>query len=146
MFYFSPRPRDLFAEFGRIQSEMQQALETSSSIRGFARNGFPALNVGGTPFSVEVYAFVPGLAPESIEVQLERGVLTLMGERKGITQNPEQGITVHMAERFNGGFRRVVTLPEDIDPNSVEAKYRDGVLHVSMRRREEAQPRRISIQ
>ncbi|MFN3595282.1 MAG: Hsp20/alpha crystallin family protein, partial [Thiobacillaceae bacterium] len=45
-----------------------------------------------------------------------------------------------------GRFRRVVSLPDDIDPNAVSATYRDGVLHVSVARREAAQPRRITIQ
>ena len=49
-------------------------------------------------------------------------------------------------ERFSGRFRRVVSLPDDIDPNAVNARYRDGVLHVSVSRRETSQPRRIDIQ
>jgi HSP20 family protein len=53
---------------------------------------------------------------------------------------------VHINERFAGRFRRVVSLPEDIDPNAVTADYRDGVLHVSIKRRESTQPRRIPIQ
>jgi HSP20 family protein len=50
-----------------------------------------------------------------------------------------------MDERFSGRFRRVVNLPEDIDPNAVSADYRDGVLHVSIARRAAAQPRRIEV-
>ena len=61
--YSSLFPRDLFAEVERLQREMQQAFDTvSPSIRGFAR-GYPALNVGSTPTSVEVYAFAPGIDP-----------------------------------------------------------------------------------
>ena len=79
--YSSQFPRDLFAEMERLQREMQQAFDTvSPSIRGFAR-GYPALNVGSTPTSVEVYAFAPGIDPAKIEVNLERGVLTIEGER-----------------------------------------------------------------
>ena len=48
--------------------------------------------------------------------------------------------------RFAGRFRRVVSLPDDVDPNAIDAKYRDGVLHVRIQRKEEAQPRRITIQ
>jgi hypothetical protein len=47
--------------------------------------------------------------------------------------------------RFSGTFRRVVTLPEDVDPNRVEATYRDGVLQLTLGRREEVQPRRIEV-
>jgi HSP20 family protein len=53
---------------------------------------------------------------------------------------------VHINERFAGRFRRVVSLTEDADPESVSAQYRDGVLHISVRRRESAQPRRITVQ
>lgn len=136
-------PRDLFAELDRLQREMQQAFELSPSIRGLTR-GFPALNVGGSPASVDVYAFAPGIDPASIEVHLERGTLTIGGERKA-PEVPEKA-TVHIHERFAGRFRRVVSLPDDIDPSAVEATYRDGVLHVRIARKEEARPRRISIQ
>jgi HSP20 family protein len=139
-------PRDLVAELDRLQRQMQQAFEFSPSIRGFARGGFPALNVGGTPQSAEIYAFAPGLDPASIDVRLERGVLSIAGERKdGL---PEEGAkaSVHMNERFAGRFHRVVTLADDLDPNAVEARYRDGVLHISIKRHETAQPRRINVQ
>jgi HSP20 family protein len=143
MYYRSLFPRDLFAEFDRLQREMQQAFDPGPSIRGLAR-GFPALNVGGTPRSVEVYAFAPGVDPASLDVQLEKGTLTIAGERKA-AEVPEQA-TVHIDERFAGRFRRVLSLPDDVDPNSIEAKFRDGVLHVRIQRKAEAQPRRIAIQ
>jgi HSP20 family protein len=53
---------------------------------------------------------------------------------------------VHIDERFAGRFRRVVTLPDDVDANAVDAKYRDGVLRISIARKQSAQPRRITIQ
>jgi HSP20 family protein len=52
---------------------------------------------------------------------------------------------VHLSERFAGRFHRVVTLTDDLDPNEVQATYRDGVLHISIRRREATKPRRINI-
>lgn len=144
--YRSLFPRDMFAELDRLQREIQQAFELSPSIRGLARGGFPAMNVGGTPRSVEIYAFAPGLDPASIDVQLEKGVLTIAGERKADLPDKDAKATIHIDERFAGRFRRVVSLPDDVDPNAVQAKYRDGVLHISIQRREAAQPRRISIQ
>lgn len=139
-------PRDLFAELDRLQRQMQQAFEFSPSIRGFARGGFPALNVGGTPQSAEIYAFAPGLDPASIEVQLERGVLSIAGERKGDLPEDGDRASVHVNERFAGRFHRVITLADDLDVSAVEARYRDGVLHISIRRQEAAQARRINIQ
>ncbi len=144
--YRSLFPRDVFAELDRLQREMQEAFAFSPSIRGFGRGGFPALNVGSTPQSVEIYAFAPGLDPATVEVHLERGVLSLSGERQSTLTASNEKTIAHINERFAGRFRRVVSLPDDIDPNAVTANYRDGVLHVSVKRRESAQPRRISIQ
>lgn len=143
--YQSMFPRDIFAEMNRLQREIQQAFDLEPSIRGLERGAFPALNVGGTPQSVELYAFVPGLDPDKIDVSLERGVLTLSGERSDSLSSKEDKATVHINERFTGRFRRVVSLPDDIDPDSVSAQYRDGVLHISIKRNEAAQPRRISV-
>lgn len=143
---FSLFPRDVFADLDRLQRQMQQAFEFSPSIRGFARGGFPALNVGSTPQSVEIYAYVPGVDPSSIEVNLERGVLTLSGERKPAFEGLGAKDTVHIEERFAGKFRRVVTLSDDLDPDSVEARCKDGLLHISIKRKAAAQPRRVTIQ
>jgi HSP20 family protein len=142
MYYRNLFPRDIFAEMERLQRDMQQAYDPS--IRGGTRGGFPAMNVGCTPQSVEIYAFAPGIDPASLDVQIEKGVLTVAGERTPATL-PEKS-TLHIDERFAGRFRRVVTLPDDIDPNATAAKYRDGVLHISIARKETAVPRRISIQ
>ncbi len=139
-------PRDAFAELERLQREMQQAFDISPSIRGVARGGYPAMNVGSTEHSVEVYAFAPGVDPDAIEISLEKGVLTIAGERPSGNGARDEKSTVHIGERFAGRFRRVVTLPDDIDPNAVDAKFRDGVLHVSIKRREAARPRRIRIE
>lgn len=144
--YRSLFPRDLFAEMDRLQREMQQVFDLSPSIRGFGRGGFPALNVGSTPASVEVYAFAPGLDPARVEVNLDRGVLTLTGERASHAARGDEKQTVHINERFEGPFRRVISLPDDIDPAGVKASYRDGVLQVSIPRRASAQPRRIEVQ
>lgn len=135
--------RDVFAELDRLQHDMRQAFEISPSIRGLARGGFPAINVGSTPRSLELHAFAPGIDPGTLEVQIEKGVLTIAGERKP-DPAPEKA-TLHVDERFAGRFRRVVTLPDDIDPDGVEASYSDGVLRISIARKEAAQPRRITV-
>ncbi len=144
MLYRTLFPRDVFADLARLQREMQQAFDPSPSIRGFGRGGFPALNVGGTPQSVEIYAFAPGLDPDKIEVNIDRGVLTIEGERApGLPSDDKSAI--HVNERFAGRFRRVVSLPDDLDPDTVSARYRDGVLNLSIRRRESTLPRRIEV-
>ncbi len=146
--------RDLFNDLERLQREVSQAFDVSSSIRGQGRGGYPALNVGLSPEAVEVYAFAPGLDPASISVDLDRGVLSLAGERASQTaakpETPSSAASdtrsiVHQNERFSGSFRRVVSLPDDIDPDQVQARYRDGVLRVTIKRRAAVQPRRIDI-
>lgn len=139
-------PRDLFAEIDRLQREMQQVFDPSPAIRGLGRGGYPALNVGGTPGSVEVYAFAPGLDPAAIEVNIDRGVLTIAGERAAGPTAGDEKTTLHANERFSGRFHRVVSLPEDVDPAAVAADYRNGVLHVSLQRKASAQPRRVEVQ
>ena len=140
---FSLFPRDLFAEVERLQRELQQSFNVSPSIRGVARGTFPPVNVAATAESAEIYAFAPGLDPKSINVQIERGVLSISGERP--PDLPALNTSVHMNERFSGRFHRVVTLAEDLDTGQVGATYRDGVLHISVKRSEAAKPRRINI-
>lgn len=143
--YMTLFPRDVFREFDRLQQDVQQALGLTPSIRGAAQSGFPALNVGSTPQSVELYAFAPGLDPASIDVQVDRGVLTVSAERKSNLPAGDDAKTVHINERFAGRFRRVVSLPDDADPQRIDADYREGVLHISVKRHEAAQPRRIEV-
>ena len=105
----------------------------------------PAINVGSTPASVEIYAFAPGLDPSKLDVQIDRGVLTLSGERQDALPSGDEHQAVYASERFSGRFRRTVSLPEDIDADRVTANYRDGVLHISVSRRASAQPKRVEI-
>ncbi len=138
--------RDLFGDLDRLQRDLSAAFEAAPSIRGLGRGGYPALNVGSTPEAVEVYAFAPGLAPDSIKVDLDRGVLSLSGERaRSLPAQSDEKTTLHQVERFAGRFRRVVSLPEDIDPNAVSASYRDGLLRVSVARKAATPPRRIEV-
>lgn len=138
-------PGDLFAELDRMQRQMQRFAGPMTGIRGFGRSAFPALNVGSTPDSIEIYAFAPGLDPASVNATIERGVLTLSGERRSNLPEDNAGM-VHINERFAGRFNRAVSLSDDADPDRVAARYADGILHVSIRRRESARRRRIAIE
>jgi len=141
-------PGSLFNELDRLQRTLAQAfgpLTGASSIRAVTR-AFPALNIGTTADAIEVYAFAPGIDPARLEVVIDRGLLTLSGERAGELPAADGKSTVYANERFTGSFKRVISLPEDVDPAKVEARYRDGVLHITIGRRESAQPRRIQVQ
>lgn len=142
-------PGSLFGQFDRLQRDIDELLNRTgmpASIRSVAPGAFPAINVGGAPGSVEVYAFVPGVDPAKVEITLDRGVLTIAGERPSDLPAAEERTRVYGRERFSGKFQRSVSLPEDIDPSKVQANYRDGVLRVSIGRRQEALPKRIAIQ
>jgi HSP20 family protein len=141
-------PDSVFAQFDRLRRELDDVFGASglpSSIRSVARGSVPPLNIGRTPKSVEVYAFAPGLDASKIDVMLDRGVLRISGERRADV--PEDAKTsVYARERSAGRFTRSVALPDDIDPGQVTASYRDGVLQVSIARKEAAQPKRITVQ
>jgi HSP20 family protein len=138
-------PGSLFDDFRRLEQEMDERFVRSSwpaSIRSVAQGAYPPINVGAAPDRVNVYLFAAGLDPKSLDISLQRNLLTVSGERK---------VTVHeqanyyRQERFIGDFRRVITLPDDVDPDQVEAHYRDGVLQITVQRHEAARPRQIQV-
>jgi HSP20 family protein len=135
----------LFEEFRRMEQQMDQLFGSGTqppAIRSVARGTFPPINVGAAPDGIDVYLFAAGLDPKSIELNIQRNLLTVAGERQ-VPVN--ENATYYRQERFSGPFRRVIALPEDVDPDRVEAKYRDGVLQITTRRRESAKPRQITI-
>jgi len=113
------------------------------AIRAVARGTFPPINVGASPDGIDVYIFAAGLDPKTIELNIQQNLLTVAGQR---TLTRDQAATYYRQERFDGEFRRVIALPDDVDPERVEAKYRDGILQITARRRESAKPRQISVQ
>ncbi|MGZ5092570.1 MAG: Hsp20/alpha crystallin family protein [Burkholderiales bacterium] len=140
---------DIFGEIDRLQQQVAQAFRTTyeapSNIRAIARGGFPAINIGTTAETIEVVAFAPGIDPKAVQVSIDRGLLLIAGERSGTVQEGDERISIYAQERFTGPFRRVVSLPEDADPNRVNASYRDGFLRVSVGKRESSKPRQIEI-
>ena len=140
-------PTGIFSEFDRMQNEMEQmfgALGAPTSIRAVTR-GFPAVNIGTGSKSVEVYVFAPGVDPSKLEVSVDRGLLTIAGQRSSELPAESDKVSVYADERFTGAFKRVVSLPQDVDPAGIEARYRDGVLRVSVPIRESVQPKRIEV-
>jgi HSP20 family protein len=113
-----------------------------AGIRSVARGTYPPINVGSTPEQVDVYLFAAGVDPKSFDISLQQNLLTVAGERRASLANDAN---VYRKERFDGGFRRVINLPEDVDPDRVTARYTDGVLQIHIQRREAARPRQIEI-
>ncbi|MGB0845714.1 MAG: Hsp20/alpha crystallin family protein [Thiolinea sp.] len=135
---------NLFAELEQLQQQLR-GRSITSNIRPIARGSFPALNLGSTATSVEVFAFVPGVEAESLNIQVDKNLLTIEGERNLDIKDNDEKTTVYAQERFSGKFKRVVTLPEDVDTTNVTANCKDGVLKISILRREETLPKRIEI-
>ncbi|MFP4062729.1 MAG: Hsp20/alpha crystallin family protein [Halochromatium sp.] len=136
----------LFDDFARINRELDDAFSTwgaPASIRAVARGSFPPINIGASDDEVHIYAFAPGLDPAALDISVQRNLLTMAG-RRAIDRSEEA--EYYLGERFAGEFRRVMTLPDDVDPDRVEATYRDGVLHVQVQRSEQGKPRQIPVQ
>jgi HSP20 family protein len=129
----------------RLQNEIEDLFgdPAPGAIRSQPRGSFPAVNVGLTPDRVNVYLFAPGIDSSALRINIEQNLLTISGERRVA---PAQKAAQYRKERFDGAFQRAITLPEDVDPEHIEAKYRDGVVHISIQRREAAKPRQITIQ
>jgi HSP20 family protein len=139
---------DVYPELARLQQHLDEIFQTGtgSSIRGLARGAFPAINVGTSPDTIEVLAFAPGIDAGTLQITIDKGLLVIAGERAAPdgAKGPE-GESVHAQERFAGRFRRVVSLPEDADPARVEARLREGVLHITVAKRESSKPRQITV-
>jgi HSP20 family protein len=136
---------DLFDQFRRLESEMGQLFGHSpwaSGIRAVQRGTFPPINVGATSERVDVYLFAPGLDVKQLEVSIQQNLLSISGSRRIETSGNAE---YYRRERYDGDFRRVITLPEDVDPERVAARYRDGVLQITVQRREATRPRQITV-
>jgi HSP20 family protein len=139
---FDPNP---FDDFRRLESEMDQLFGRTAwpaGIRAVRRGTFPPINVGATPDRVDVYLFAAGLDPKSLDLSIQQNLLAVSGTRR-VPVN--EAADYYRRERYDGEFRRVVTLPDDVDPERVDAKYRDGVLQITVQRREAARPRQIEV-
>lgn len=141
-------PGELFADFEALQRHVGQLLgqvDWPSSIRAAQRGAFPPINMGSTSEAVEIYVFAPGMDVAKLEVSVDKGLLSISGERPSELPAESEKLSIFAAERFAGLFRRVVSLPEDADPSRVDARYRDGILRIVIAKRESSKPRRIEV-
>lgn len=135
----------LFDDLRRMQEEMEDMFGPRmwpAGIRSVTRGTYPPINVGATGDRVDVYLFAAGLDPKTLDISIQQNLLTVAGERT--VQVPEN-VEHYRRERYSGAFRRVISLPEDVDPEKVDAHYTDGVLRVSVKRRAASKPRQIEV-
>lgn len=143
--YLTGFDNDVFDEFDLMRRQMDRMFGDWSGpagIRSLAAGSFPAVNVGASEEQVDIYVFAAGMNPKALNISLQQNLLTIEGERN--IEAPEKA-QYYRQERFSGGFRRVLTLPEDVDPDKVKASYHDGVLQISVQRRESVRPRQIEV-
>ena len=89
-----------------------------------------------------LHADLPGMDPGSIDVNVDRGVLTLTAHR---TPPPEDDVQWLTSERFAGIYRRQISLGDDIDTERITASYDNGVLNLTIPLHERAKPRQIQV-
>jgi HSP20 family protein len=137
--------RDLLATQGSFN---QLFNETFSRFFGdgslsVASNWVPSVDIHETDDNIVLKAELPGVDPEDVEVRVEGNTLYLRGERK-LEQNVKDDNYV-VLERAYGAFARSFALPSSIDVDKVNAEYKNGVLTLTMPKREEAKPKTIQI-
>lgn len=103
----------------------------------------PALDVSESDAQIVVKAEVPGMDPKDIDISLMGDTLTIKGEKKEETTRKGENYT-RMECRY-GSFERLVTLPASVDPNKINATYKNGVLRVTLDKKEESKARTIQV-
>lgn len=130
---------DPFEQFERMTRGMSRAHPGTWP----STAGFPAINIWRSQEAIAITSELPGVELEDIQITVKDTTFTLSGERKA-PEAPE-GARWHLRERSFGRFSRAVKLPYAVDPEKVEARFKDGVLQVVLHRPEEDKPRRIEI-
>ena len=131
--------REVLNEFNRMFERAGDADESTSATAEWA----PAVDIEEHADKYVLHADVPGVDPNTIEITLEKGVLTLAGSRE---KNVEQkSVESRRIERITGRFLRRFTLPESVDAENVKASGKHGVLEIVIPKREAAKPRKITV-
>ena len=129
---FNSRMNRLFDEF----------FETPS-LRCTAKSWSPEVDIYEEGGNLVVQADLPGVEKENLSINVEKGILTLKGERKTHEKSEEKN--VYRSERFHGTFERSFRLPPKTDVDKIEAEFKNGVLHVTIPKVEEPAGKEIAI-
>jgi HSP20 family protein len=103
----------------------------------------PAVEIAEDKEQVIVKAEIPGLKKEDIQVNLSDNLLTISGERKEETEKKEKGY--YYSERSYGSFSRTIQLPAEVKTDKASAKFKDGVLEISLPKTEQAKQHEVTI-
>jgi HSP20 family protein len=124
----------------RLFSDTVNRLFSDAQVRPWS----PAVDIFETENELVLKADVPDVDMKNIDIQIENGTLSLKGERK--FENDEQKKGFHRVERSYGTFARYFTLPDTVEAEKVKADYKNGVLTVTLPKKEVAKPRQIKIE
>ena len=129
----------------RLQKEMNRIFSDVAGKGAFpSRVGvFPPLNVSEDSAGLYVRAELPGIDPASVDISVEGNTITLRGEKK--PTDAGENVSFHRRERDHGRFRRVLNLPVRIDPDAVEATFKNGVLTIRLPKAKEALPKQVLV-
>lgn len=103
----------------------------------------PRIDLAETDSDVTVTAELPGVDPKEVEIKVVDNMLTISGEKR--QNREEKKLNYHFVERRHGSFHRAIALPSSVNPDKVEANFRNGVLTVVLTKHPNAQARRIEI-
>jgi HSP20 family protein len=103
----------------------------------------PAVNVREDDSNFYIEAELPGMSKEDIDLEIEQNSLCIKGDRK--FEKKEEGENYHFVERSYGSFYRSFTLPSNVDAEAISAEYKDGVLQVTVPKKEEVKPKKVDI-
>jgi len=140
---------DPFQELEQAQKEILRLFDPALSRFGgedttlLGGQWAPAIDIHEEKDRIVVTADLPGLKKEDIEVSVQENNLLIKGEKKQEAADTKQGFL--RRERFFGSFFRSIALPGTVDANSIQASYKDGVLSLSLPKKEEAKPKQIKI-
>lgn len=106
----------------------------------------PAVNISETETEYRIRAELPNVKKDDVHVTLEGGVLTIQGDRR--EERDEKGIKYHRRELVEGHFLRQFAMPDDADESKVDAKFKDGVLDLTIAKAKNKAPKakQISVQ
>jgi HSP20 family protein len=121
----------------------EQAVLKTPATGGDGGTFAPALDIHESQDAYTIKVSLPGVKPEDVNVQYQKGVLTFSGESRADT-NREEG-TYHLRERRWGRFSRSVSLPDTVNAERAEASFDQGVLTLRMPKAEETKPRQIEV-
>src|ERR687885_562124 len=139
---------DPFRELRLLQDEVNRLFSNNVS-RSFDDEGLmrgawtPSVDIYENKDQIVLEAELPGMNREDFELTIENNVLTLRGERR--FEKKDEADNFHRVERAYGTFTRSFTLPQTVSTENATAEYKNGVLRVTLQKREEVKARRIEI-